>query len=85
MSGTALIVHAHSEADSFVTAMRDTIAARLAADGWEVTQSDLYAMGFNPVLSPADFSARKDPEHLVCSERSRSDGQRLGRYPGAGL
>lgn len=71
MSGTALIVHAHSEADSFVTAMRDTIAARLAADGWEVTQSDLYAIGFNPVLSPADFSARKDPEHLVYALEQR--------------
>ncbi|MGV7120421.1 NAD(P)H-dependent oxidoreductase [Sphingopyxis sp. 550A] len=71
MSGTALLVHAHSETDSFVTAMRDRIAGRLAADGWRIAHSDLYAMGFNPVLSPADFSARKDSGHLVYALEQR--------------
>lgn len=61
----ALLVHAHSEADSYVTAMRDTIARTLAAGGHEVEHSDLYAMNFNPVLSAADFPERRDPGHLV--------------------
>lgn len=68
----ALLVHAHSESDSFVAAMRDTIAGRLAAAGWNVVHSDLYAMGFNPVLSPADFGSRSDKEHLVYALEQRN-------------
>lgn len=67
----ALLVHAHSESDSFVAAMRDTIAEQLAADGYAVTHSDLYAMGFNPVLSPADFSQRRSDEHLTYALEQR--------------
>ena len=64
-SGRALIVHAHSEADSFVSAMRDTIKAELVVGGWEIAESDLYAMKFDPVLSPTDFLVRKNDDHLV--------------------
>jgi len=42
----AHVVHAHSESDSFVTAMHDVIAAQLTEDGHEVSISDLYAKGF---------------------------------------
>lgn len=60
-----LMIHAHSEADSFVAAMRDTIAEALAGEGHAIVHSDLYKMGFNPVLSPTDFGTRQEPAHLV--------------------
>jgi NAD(P)H dehydrogenase (quinone) len=67
----ALVVHAHSEANSFVSAMRDAVVARLQDSGAEVLQSDLYKMGFNPVLSPRDFGSRKDPDHLTYALEQR--------------
>jgi NAD(P)H dehydrogenase (quinone) len=69
--GRALLIHAHSEADSFVTAMRDLARRELSAAGWSLAESDLYAMGFNPVLSPADFGARRDAAHLTYALEQR--------------
>lgn len=65
------LVHAHSETDSFVAAMRDCIIAELEARGDEVSISDLYAMGFNPVSSADDFQNRKNPDHLVTALEQR--------------
>ncbi|MGB0695339.1 MAG: NAD(P)H-dependent oxidoreductase [Rhodospirillaceae bacterium] len=65
------LIHAHSEADSFVTAMRDEIAAELTRQGADLVQSDLYAMRFNPVASPADFQQRTDPTHLTYALEQR--------------
>jgi NAD(P)H dehydrogenase (quinone) len=65
------LVHAHPETDSFVAAMRDTVIEAAQAAGAEVTLSDLYAMGFNPVLSAADFSERENPEHLTYALEQR--------------
>lgn len=59
------LIHAHSQADSFVTAMKDVIVKELEAQGATVAVSDLYAMEFNPVISEADFTSRRDPSHLV--------------------
>jgi len=67
----ALIVHAHSEADSFVTAMRDTVAVTLQRNGFDLIHSDLYAMQWNPTLSPDDFGARKDAGHLTYALEQR--------------
>nr|WP_087573185.1 MULTISPECIES: NAD(P)H-dependent oxidoreductase [unclassified Sphingomonas]AJW29513.1 NAD(P)H oxidoreductase YRKL/ Putative NADPH-quinone reductase (modulator of drug activity B)/ Flavodoxin 2 [Sphingomonas sp. JE1] len=67
----AHIVHAHSQPDSFVSAMRDVVRGRLEAAGAAVTESDLYAMGFNPVLSPKDFGERHDPTHLTYALEQR--------------
>lgn len=68
---SALLVHAHSEADSFVTAMRDRIARALGELDIEVQHSDLYAMNWNPVLSPLDFGSRKDADHLTYALEQR--------------
>ena len=68
----AHIVHAHSERDSFVSAMRDVVRESLEARGATVTQSDLYAMGFNPVLSPGDFGNRREPAHLTYALEQRN-------------
>lgn len=61
----ALIVHAHGQADSYVTAMKDVIASELAAQGYAVAVSDLHAKGFNPVASERDFGLRENPARLV--------------------
>ena len=65
------LVHAHSESDSFVAAMRDTIIAAFTSRGDTVTVSDLYAMNFNPVSGPHDFGQRADPEHLTYALEQR--------------
>lgn len=67
----AHVVHAHSEADSFVNAMKDVIVDQLRIDGHQVTISDLYAKQFNPVASADDFSARHDPQRLVYALEQR--------------
>lgn len=59
-----LLVHAHPEPRSFTTAMRDRARAVLEHQGHTVVSSDLYAMRFDPVAGPADFTARRDPDHL---------------------
>lgn len=71
MSSTALLVHAHSETGSFVTAMRNRIAETLQADGYTILHSDLYEMDWNPVLSPKDFGSRTNEDHLVYALEQR--------------
>jgi NAD(P)H dehydrogenase (quinone) len=46
-----LLIHCHPRADSFSAALRDAAAAGLTAAGHSVEQRDLYAEGFDPVLS----------------------------------
>ncbi|NKX45492.1 NAD(P)H-dependent oxidoreductase [Roseicyclus persicicus] len=47
----ALVVYCHPRTGSFTEAVRDVVLARLAAAGAEVRLRDLYAEGFDPVLS----------------------------------
>ena len=65
------VVHAHPEPRSFVAAMRDVIVDEFRSSSHEVTVSDLYAMGFNPVASAADFTERSDPDYLVYALEQR--------------
>lgn len=67
-----LIVHAHNEPHSFNAAMKDLAVATLSGAGHEVVVSDLYAMGFNPVASAADFSERTNPDYLVYALEQRN-------------
>jgi NAD(P)H dehydrogenase (quinone) len=66
-----LIVHAHNEPQSFVTSMKDTAVAHFQAQGHTVQVSDLYAMGFNPVASAADFGSRQNPDYLTYALEQR--------------
>ncbi|WP_252272028.1 NAD(P)H-dependent oxidoreductase [Pseudomonas subflava] len=66
-----LIVHAHPEPQSFCTAMKDLAVATLEGAGHQVRVSDLYAMGWNPVASVADFGARSNPDYLVYALEQR--------------
>ena len=66
-----LIVFAHNEPRSFNAAMKDLSVSTLEAAGHAVQVSDLYAMGFNPVASAADFSERANPDYLVYALEQR--------------
>lgn len=50
----ALVVFAHPCEESFSAALRACVMDRLTARGWEVDLLDLYAEGFDPVLSAAE-------------------------------
>ncbi|TMK06760.1 MAG: NAD(P)H-dependent oxidoreductase, partial [Alphaproteobacteria bacterium] len=52
-----LVVYAHPLSDSFAAALRDTVVQRLRAAGHDVDHCDLYAEGFDPVLTPAERRA----------------------------
>uniref|UniRef100_A0A2K6FXR0 NAD(P)H dehydrogenase [quinone] 1 n=1 Tax=Propithecus coquereli TaxID=379532 RepID=A0A2K6FXR0_PROCO len=61
----ALIVLAHSERTSFNYAMKEAAVGTLKRKGWEVAESDLYAMNFNPIISRKDITGKlKDPENF---------------------
>lgn len=65
------LVTAHPEPRSFCAAMARRAAAALEGDGHAVEVSDLYAMGWNPVTSAADFGERRDPDYLNYSLEQR--------------
>ncbi|WP_043286212.1 NAD(P)H-dependent oxidoreductase [Paraburkholderia oxyphila] len=75
--GRVLVVHAHPEPQSFTSSMFRAAQEVLLDSGHEVRTSDLYAKGFNPVASSADFETREDPEYLVYAKE-----QRAGRIGG---
>jgi NAD(P)H dehydrogenase (quinone) len=60
-----LIVYAHPEPTSFNGAMKDLAVETLTRHGHTVVGSDLFAMGWNPVIGANDFSGeRADPKRL---------------------
>jgi putative NADPH-quinone reductase len=56
----ALIVYCHPSQGSFTAAVRDTVLARLQAKGAEVRVIDLYARGYDPTLSLAEWEGYLD-------------------------
>lgn len=50
-----LLIYCHPSVDSFTSAVRDTALAALHAGAHEVRLTDLYADGFEPVLSADEF------------------------------
>ncbi|XP_057610028.1 NAD(P)H dehydrogenase [quinone] 1-like isoform X2 [Chionomys nivalis] len=61
----ALIILAHEEKTSFNYAMKEAAVNVLKKKGWEVAESDLYAMNFNPVASRKDVTGKlKDPQNF---------------------
>ncbi|MFC7329585.1 NAD(P)H-dependent oxidoreductase [Marinactinospora rubrisoli] len=73
-----LWIFAHPERRSLSAALRDEGLRALRAHGHEVRESDLYAMGWNPVVDAADFG--HDPgERLLVAAASE------GAYASGGL
>ena len=58
------IVFAHPERRSYGGRLLDTAEATLREAGHEVSVSDLYGMGFNPLAGPADFATRRFSDRL---------------------
>src|SRR5258708_19892384 len=52
-----LVVYAHPLSNSFAAALRDAVVARLRDGGHEVDHCDLYAEGFDPVLTASERRA----------------------------
>jgi putative NADPH-quinone reductase len=52
----ALVVYCHPSEDSFNAAVRDLVLAKLKASGAEVRLRDLYAEGFQPVLTGTEWA-----------------------------
>ncbi len=76
-----LIVIAHHEPASFNHAMGKAAQEQLTADGHDVVMRDLFAEGFNPVPSRADFATVANPDRFIyqgeqshASERSALAG-----------
>ena len=57
-----LHVHCHPVPDSFGAALRDRALAGAARAGHEVRLRDLYAEGFDPVMSEAERRGYHDPD-----------------------
>jgi NAD(P)H dehydrogenase (quinone) len=77
-----LIVFAHPESASFSAALKDTAVATLAAAGHAVVVSDLYAMGWNPVLGPQEFEHdRADPGFLDLSREQENAHRNASHAP----
>ncbi len=72
----ALVIHCHPDPDSFTAAIRDRVLARLAEAGAEVRLHDLYAEGFDPVLSRAEWRGYADsPANRAAVARQVADLQ----------
>lgn len=56
----ALVVFAHPCEESFSAALRACVVDRLTKRGWQVDLCDLYAEGFDPVLSAAERRGYQD-------------------------
>src|SRR5277367_4029226 len=70
----AHIVLAHPEPRSFNAHLANEARAALAAQGWQVTTTDLYGCGFDPCEGPAHYVERADA--------ARFDAQREQRHAG---
>ena len=67
------VVHAHPSASSFTAAVRDRVVGALKAQGHEVDELDLYAAGFDPVLSEAEWAANLDSSRNLAGVASEAD------------
>jgi NAD(P)H dehydrogenase (quinone) len=56
-----LVVHCHPNPASFAAAARDRAVAALTTRGHEIRVTDLYAVGFDPVLSAVERSRHLEP------------------------
>lgn len=65
-----LIVHAHPEARSLTSSLKNLAVETLTAQGHEVRISDLYAMRWKAVADAADFPQRKNADRLHYASES---------------
>ncbi|WP_128545495.1 NAD(P)H-dependent oxidoreductase [Larkinella soli] len=66
-----LIIYAHPDAGSFNHSIKETLVRKLEQNGDEVVVRDLYALGFDPVLTTADLLASRTgrmPEEIAVEQ-----------------
>jgi len=56
----ALVIYCHPHSGSFTAAVRDTVLDKLTAAGAEIRLRDLYADGFQPLLTQAEWQGYLD-------------------------
>ncbi len=56
----ALVIYCHPRARSFTAAVRDLVLERLERAGAEIRLRDLYAEGFDPLLTAAELDGYED-------------------------
>ncbi|WP_371156270.1 NAD(P)H-dependent oxidoreductase [Jannaschia sp. 2305UL9-9] len=62
----ALVLAAHPVPDSFNAALHHKVVETLESRGWDVDDCDLYAEGFDPVLSEAERrSYHEEPDNIA--------------------
>jgi NAD(P)H dehydrogenase (quinone) len=66
-----LIVHAHPEAKSLTSALKDVAIETLGAQGHAIQVSDLYASSWKAVADRADFTEQARPERFSYLAESR--------------
>ncbi len=70
----ALVVYCHPRGESFTAAVRDVVMRKLAEAGAEVRLRDLYAEGFQPVLTASEHEGYLDtPKNREPVERDCRD------------
>lgn len=72
----AHVVLAHPEAQSFNGLLARTTQSTLESRGWEVSESDLYRLGFDPCEGPSHYGDRAETSrfHAQTEQRSAADG-----------
>jgi NAD(P)H dehydrogenase (quinone) len=72
----AHVVLAHPEPQSFNAHLARVARRTLEAEGWTVSMSDLYGMGFDPCERPEHYAARQQPARfdVQAEQRHASDG-----------
>jgi NAD(P)H dehydrogenase (quinone) len=78
----AHFVLAHPEPQSFNAHLVRSGAAALEREGWTVSTSDLYAMGFDPCEGPEHFAHRADPARFDAQAEQRHASE-IGALPKA--
>lgn len=61
MTRRVVLVYAHPLTDALIPAARDACVDGLRAAGHQVRVTDLYAEGFNPVMSASERRTHRDP------------------------
>ena len=72
----AHIVLAHPEPRSFNAHLADVARRTLEAEGWGVSVSDLYAMGFDPCERAEHYAVRRQPQRFDVQAEQRHASER---------
>ena len=75
-----LIVFAHPEPASFNGALKDLAVRELERMGHTVVVSDLYRMGWNPALGPADFEGERANADYLDLSREQEHAFRINGH-----